>query len=106
MAYSLPDTGKSPFVRATKAGGEMSARAGFYGKKIRTDSKGETGLYWSYGKKVWARIGGGGVSLGFAGGPLNSNALGDLSLYTARRHMPKLPLLTGIDVTKEGAMGS
>ena len=32
MAYSLGIY--SPFVRPTQAGGEMSARAGFYGKKL------------------------------------------------------------------------
>lgn len=106
MAYSLGEELKHPFVRETQAGGEMGARAGFYGKKIRTDNKGESGLYWSYGKKVWARIGGGSVALGFAGGETNSNRLGDLSLYTARRHLPKLPLLMGIDVSNEGQMGS
>ena len=106
MAYTLKI--KSPFVQNVEVGGEMTARASFYGRKIRTSGKGnETGLYWSYGKKSWGRIGGGaGVALGFPGSTLASDKLGDLSLYSSRRHLPKLPLLNGIDVNNEGTMGS
>ena len=105
MAYSLGI--RSPFVQAVAVGGEMTARASFYGRKIRTSGKGnETGLYWSYGKKSWGRIGGGNVALGFPGSTLASDKLGDLNLYSSRRHLPKLPLLNGIDVNNEGTMGS
>ena len=105
MAYTLQI--KSPFVQQVAVGGEMTARASFYGRKIRTSGKGnETGLYWSYGKKSWGRIGGGSVALGFPGSTLASDKLGDLNLYSSRRHLPKLPLLTGLDVNNEGTMGS
>jgi hypothetical protein len=105
MAYTLDI--KTPFVQKVEVGGEMTARASFYGRKIRTSGKGnETGLYWSYGKKSWGRIGGGSVALGFPGSRLASDKLGDLNLYSSRRHLPKLPLLNGIDVTNEGTMGS
>ncbi len=116
MAYSLGIN--SPFVLPPGAGAaEVGARGKLYGAKVRVAKKegswkgaSEAGLYWAYGKKTWARIGGGAAALGFAGGKLNSygrgNKLGDLSLYSPRKHLPKLPLLTGIQCTNEGALGS
>lgn len=108
MAYTF-GINHNPFVQeVTGASGEMHARAAFYGRAVRTsgNTNGEIGLYWSYGKKPWARVSGGGVVLGLSSSTTNSNAVGNLTLYTERRHLPKLPLLMGIDVSNEGAMGS
>lgn len=119
MAYSLGIN--SPFVLPPgAAAAELNARGKIYGSKVRVAEKkdkwvgaSEAGLYWAYGKKTWARIGGGATALGFAGGRINSfgkggqrNAMGDLALYSPRKHLPKLPLLTGITTTNEGALGS
>ena len=116
MAYSLGIN--SPFVLPPGAGAaEVGARGKLYGSKVRVAKKegawkgaSEGGLYWAYGKKTWARIGGGAAALGFAGGKINSygrgNKMGDLALYSPRKHLPKLPLLTGIQTSNEGALGS
>lgn len=109
MAYTF-GAGHNPFVQAVDGGvaNEMFSRSAFYGRAVRTagNSAGEVGLYWSYGKIPWARIGGGSVVLGLASSSTNSNAAGNLTLYTERRHLPRLPLLNSIDVSNEGAMGS
>jgi hypothetical protein len=106
MAYSLGV--RSPFLKAAGAGaGEVAARAALYGRPVRSSADtNERALYWSYGKKSWGRIGGGGAALGFAGSPIMSNSLGDLDLYSSRRHLPKLPLLNSIECSNEGALGS
>lgn len=106
MAYSLGI--RSPFVKPPAAGaGEVAARAALYGRVIRSSAdESERALYWSYGKKSWGRIGGGGASLGFAGSPLMSSSNGDLDLYSSRRHLPKLPLLNSIACSNDGALGS
>jgi len=106
MAYSLGI--RSPFVKPPgAAAGEVAARAALYGRVIRSSAdESERALYWSYGKKSWGRIGGGGASLGFAGSPLMSSSNGDLDLYSSRRHLPKLPLLNSISCFNEGALGS
>lgn len=106
MAYSLDIN--SPFVKPPgPAAGEIAARAALYGRVIRSSAdESERALYWSYGKKSWGRIGGGGASLGFAGSPLMSSSNGDLDLYSSRRHLPKLPLLNSISCSNEGSLGS
>lgn len=106
MAYTLGI--RSPFVKPPgAAAGEIAARAALYGRVIRSSAdESERALYWSYGKKSWGRIGGGGASLGFAGSPLMSSSNGDLDLYSSRRHLPKLPLLNSISCFNEGALGS
>jgi hypothetical protein len=108
MAHSIGEN--NPFLRSPGPGaGEIAARAAFYGAKVRSgarasgkDDPSEKGLYWSYGKKVWARCGG----LGLAGPKTNSDRNSQLALYSPRSHLPILPLLTGISASNEGRMGS
>lgn len=109
MAYSFGAT-HNPFVQQVdgSAAGELNTRATLYGRKIRTAGRypSEVGLAWSYGKKPWGRVTGGSLVLGLSSSTTNSNLAGDLTLYTQTRHLPRLPLLMGIDVSNEGAMGS
>lgn len=112
MAHSIGEN--NPFLRSAGAGaGEMSARAAFYGNKIRSGARAgnaktgsEQSLYWVYGKKTWALCGG----LGFIGPRINSSAKSTgsthLSMYSPRSHLPILPLITGIDTSNEGQMGA
>ena len=108
MAHSIGED--NPFLRTPGAGAnEIAARAAFYGAKVRSGARAgtggdasERGLYWAYGKKVWARCGG----LGLAGPKVNSDRNTQLALYSPRSHLPILPLLTGISASNEGRMGS
>jgi hypothetical protein len=108
MAHSIGEN--NPFLRTPGAGAnEIAARAAFYGAKVRSGARAgkggdpsERGLYWAYGKKVWARCGG----LGLAGPKVNSDRNSQLALYSPRSHLPILPLLTGISASNEGRMGS
>jgi hypothetical protein len=109
MAWSIGVT--NPFLRPPGAGAaETAARGAFYGAKIRTgafadpkkSTSSEPKLYWVYGKKTWANCNG----LGFPPGKLNNTTTGLLSLYSPRSNLPLMPVLTGVDTTNEGAMGS
>jgi len=113
MAWSIGVN--NPFLRPPGAGAaETAARGAFYGAKIRTgaiadptrlgvkSTPSEPKLYWVYGKKTWANCNG----LGFPPGKLNNTTTGLLSLYSPRSNLPLMPVLTGVDTTNEGAMGS
>ena len=99
----------NPFLRSPGPGAaETAARGAFYGAKIRTGAiaggkaSSEPKLYWVYGKKTWANCNG----LGFPPGKLNNTTTGLLSLYSPRSNLPLMPVLTGVDTSNEGAMGS
>ena len=102
MAWSIGVT--NPFLRPPGPGaGEVNARGVIYGKKIRGGADpAKNGLYWAYGRKTWANAGG----LTFPKGKENITKGGDISLYRPKSHSPTLPILTGVDTSNEGAMGS
>lgn len=113
MAWSIGVN--NPFLRSPGAGAaETAARGAFYGAKVRTgaivdaqrlklkETPSEPKLYWVYGKKTWANCSG----LGFPSGKLNITDTGMLALYNPRSNVPLLPILTGVDTSNEGAMGS
>ena len=107
MAWSIGVD--NPFLRSPGPGAaETAARGAFYGAKIRTGAiaggkaSSEPKLYWVYGKKTWANCNG----LGFPPGKLNNTTTGLLSLYSPRSNLPLMPVLTGVDTSNEGAMGS
>ena len=102
MAHSIGVT--NPFLRPPGPGaGEVNARSVIYGKKIRGGADpAANGLYWAYGRKTWANAGG----LTFPKGKENITKGGDISLYRPKSHSPTLPILTGVDTSNEGAMGS
>jgi hypothetical protein len=101
---------ESPFYREVYpwVQGELSARAYHYGKKTRGSGADRTAksVMWSYGKKPWARITGGGITLGTNGSPVMSNRNGDLTMYSAQRNVPRFPLLKSLELSNEGTMGS
>jgi hypothetical protein len=102
MAWSIGVT--NPFLRPPGPGaGEVNARGIVYGKKIRGGADpSAAGIYWAYGRKTWANAGG----LTFPKGKEHITKGGDISLYKPKSHTPTLPILTGVDTSNEGAMGS
>lgn len=102
MAHSIGIT--NPFLRPPGPGaGEVSARGVIYGRKIRGGADpAAAGIYWAYGRKTWANAGG----LTFPKGKEHITTGGDISLYKPKSHTPTLPILTGVDTSNEGAMGS
>lgn len=97
---------ENPFYHASLGyvKGELQARANNAGAKVRA-GKTNKALEWSYGKTAYGHVTGGGVTLGFPGSKVMSDASGNLTLYNSR-NTPKFPLLMGIDVTNDGTIGS
>lgn len=100
------------FVRA-----ELNTRGQFHGQRVRgarAPTPGTGGgdaarnLNWSYGKKPWCRIRSAvtGIVLGTAGTRVMSDRTGNLTMYSAARNVPSMPLLQSLDVSNEGTMGS
>jgi len=102
MAHSIGIT--NPFLRPPGPGaGEVNARGVIYGRKIRGGADpASAGIYWAYGRKTWANAGG----LTFPKGKEHITSGGSISLYKSSSHTPTLPILTGVDTSNEGAMGS
>lgn len=85
---------------------ELEARAAFYGRRTRVGTKSSE---WSYKKVGWARVVSAkykNITLGFPGSNIMSDRDGNLTLYNSQRNVPKKPLLTGLEITNEGTMGS
>ncbi|WWT39331.1 hypothetical protein [Microcystis phage Mel-JY01] len=93
------------FVRS-----ELNARAEYYGRKVRGVGKSfPTNVYWSYGKTAWARViskTNPSIKLGFPGSKIMSDRNGKLTLYNVERNVPNKPLLTGLEISNEGTIGS
>jgi hypothetical protein len=99
MAHSIGVN--DPFLRPPGPGaGEVRARGVAYGQKIRGENL--SAMYWAYGRKTWGTAGG----LTFPSSKQQVDSTGQISLYSPRTHIPKLPILTGIDTSNEGHMGS
>lgn len=96
-----------PFYHTPAGGatGELNRRANWYGARVRSGTTGDA-LSWSYGKIAYARISGGGDTLGLSYSKVMSNSKGELSLYDPKRNQPKYPLLQSVEITNEGALGS
>lgn len=101
-----------PYVQA-----ELNARARIHGERVRgarSPVRGTGGgdaarnLTWAYGKKSWCRIYSArtGIVLGSPRSPVMSNRAGNLTMYSAARNVPNMPLLQSLDVNNEGTMGS
>lgn len=99
MAWSIGEN--NPFLRDAGPGAaEVGARGAAYGQKIRGQNL--SALYWAYGRKTWGVAG----NLTFPNSKTNVDSTGQLSLYSPRTHLPRLPILTGVDTSNEGHMGS
>lgn len=113
-----PATYESPFYRnvSNDVRNELNARAAYHGDRVRgarAPARGSGGgdaarrLNWSYGKKSYCRIiGESGTTLGAPGPRVMSNAGGNLTMYSAARNVPNMPLLESLDLSNEGTMGS
>lgn len=99
MAWSIGVT--NPFLRDAGPGSrEVGARGKAYGEKVRGQNL--SALYWAYGRKTWGTAG----NLTFPNSKTNVDSTGQLSLYSPRTHLPRLPFLTSVDTSNEGQMGS
>ena len=102
----------NPFYQSVSATvrNELNTRADYYGRRVRGVGKAfPKNVVWSYQKTAWAHVvakGAKGVKLGFAGTPTMSDKSGNLTMYSAARNVPKYPLLTGIEISNEGTIGS
>lgn len=102
----------NPFYQSVSATvrNELNTRADYYGRRVRGVGKAfPKNVVWSYQKTAWAHVvakGSKGVKLGFAGSPLMSDRSGNLTMYSAARNVPKYPLLTGLEISNEGTIGS
>lgn len=89
---------------------ELDTRGSFYGRRVRgVGAALPRNVVWSYQKTAYGRVLSKtkrGVSLGFPGSNIMSDKDGNLTLYSAARNAPKKPLLTSIEVSNEGTMGS
>lgn len=94
-----------PDVRA-----EMEMRAALVASDFR--SANTKSIEWPYQKMPWAHIISvdfPNIKLGFSKEQLdgrNSDEQGDLILYTKERNVPKIPLLTGVEISNMGQRGS
>ena len=103
---------ESPFYRTpdlnTQA--ELNARGNIHGQRVRGARAAALGtgggdaarnLNWSYGKKPFCRIRSQrtGIVLGTAGSPVMSNRTGVLTMYSAARNVPNLPLLQSLEIS-------
>jgi len=94
-----------PDVRA-----ELEMRAAFIASDFR--SANTKSIEWPYQKMPWAHVVSvdfPNVRLGFSKEQLdgrNSDEQGDLILYTKDRNVPKIPLLTGVEISNMGQRGS
>jgi hypothetical protein len=111
----MPNTGKAyvnPFYREVDGyvQTELNTRASFYGRKVRGVGKSfPRNVVWSYQKTAWARVisvDNPSITLGFPGSKVMSGPDGKLTLYSSQRNVPKKPLLTGIEISNEGTVGS
>lgn len=89
---------------------ELDTRASYYGRKVRGVGKAfPKNVVWSYQKTAWGRVisvDNPSISLGFPGSKVMSDKEGKLTLYSTQRNVPKKPLLTGIEISNEGTIGS
>jgi hypothetical protein len=110
---------ENPFYREVEdyVKNELNARAKIHGERVRgaRNPGRNTGggdaarnLTWAYGKKSWCRIYSKrtGVVLGSPRSPVMSDRSGKLTMYSAARNVPNMPLLQSLDVNNEGTMGS
>lgn len=87
---------------------ELNTRADYYGRKVRGIGKAfPRNVAWSYQKVAYGRVRGeSGIVLGTAWTDVMSDRKGNLTLYNAQRNVPNKPLLTGIELSNEGTIGS
>jgi len=86
---------------------EMQNRAALYSRRVRSvGSSPPKSVEWGYQKTAWAIVTGGNITMGTAGSNVISDKDGNLTLYNAERNVPNKPLLTKVEITNEGQLGS
>lgn len=89
---------------------ELSNRASLVGRRVRSiGASRPLSVEWGYQKTAWAQVQSKydpSIILGTAGTPTMSDSKGNLTLYNAERNVPEKPLLTGVEITNEGQLGS
>lgn len=102
----------NPFYQQVddKVQAELNTRASFYGRRVRGVGKEfPKNVVWSYQKTAWGHVVSvdhPSISLGFPGSKIMSDEKGKLTLYNAQRNVPNKPLLTSIEISNEGTIGS
>jgi hypothetical protein len=102
----------NPFYRSVDGfvRNELNTRASYYGRRVRSAGQSvPKNLLWSYEKVAWGHVISvdyPSIKLGFPGSKVMSDKDGNLTLYSSQRNVPKKPLLTGIEISNEGTMGS
>lgn len=89
---------------------ELDARADFYAQRVRGgNGSAPKAVEWSYQKTAWATVKSlkyPDIVLGTPGTNVMSDAKGNLTLYNAERNVPNKPLLTKVEISNEGQLGS
>jgi hypothetical protein len=89
---------------------ELKVRQNIYGRRVRgVGASYPKQVEWSYGKTAWGVVTSKnvkGVTLGLPGSNVMSDSKGNLTLYNASRNVPNKPLLSEIEITNEGPLGS
>lgn len=89
---------------------ELNTRASYYGRRVRgVGAEFPKNVAWSYQKTAWGHVisvDHPSITLGFPSSKLMSDRNGNLTLYNAQRNVPKKPLLTSIEISNEGTIGS
>ena len=89
---------------------ELSNRAALVGRRVRSvGASRPAAVEWSYQKTAWATVQSKytpSIILGTPGTPTMSDSKGNLTLYNAERNVPEKPLLTKVQISNEGQLGS
>ena len=89
---------------------EITVRQNLAGRRVRgVGASYPKQVEWSYGKTAWGIVTSKnikGVTLGLPGSKVMSDSRGNLTLYNASRNVPNKPLLSEIEISNEGPLGS
>ena len=89
---------------------EITVRQNILGRRVRgVGASYPKPVEWAYGKTAWGIVSSKsvkGVTLGLPGSKVMSDSKGNLTLYNASRNVPNKPLLSEIEITNEGPLGS
>ena len=89
---------------------ELSVRQNILGRRVRgVGASYPKPVEWAYAKTAWGIVSSKsvrGVTLGLPGSKVMSDSKGNLTLYNASRNVPNKPLLSEIEITNEGSLGS
>lgn len=89
---------------------ELKVRQNIIGRRVRgVGASYPKPVEWAYAKTAWGIVSSKnvkGVTLGLPGSQVMSDKKGNLTLYNASRNVPNKPMLSEIEITNEGPLGS